>query len=305
MENINFCPSCGRKLEGSPKFCPECGKALGEGKTTNFSFTKLVGSVSDVIDKMKSNDASNNDKSSERTKDRQFQLSNMQWLLILGAYLVIFWDFVIGVTILLLLAIYSIAKKKAPAKTAKFTESCKEKFSPIISNPPLKKGVIILLIGLLLYRIGFLVWGVIFIVFSVALLITHKFSPSVAERIANFVDEQVLVKVKTWWNKKWVKGVVIAVSIILPFLSVPTTMNISSATVGGAVQEAYIDYQIEQEEESDDPDEFEILRLRYCKLQTEATKAIARGDMETYEWCQAQGEDIKEQIFEEYNVYLP
>lgn len=159
MGNINFCPSCGHKIEGSPKFCPECGKALGEGKTTNFSFSKLVGSVSDVIDKTKSNDASNNDKSSERTKDRQFQLSNMQWLLILGVYLVIFWDFVIGVTILLLLAIYSIAKKKAPAKTTKFTESCKEKFSPIISNPPLKKGVIILLIGLLLYRIGFLVWG--------------------------------------------------------------------------------------------------------------------------------------------------
>lgn len=51
MGNINFCPSCGRKLEGSPKFCPECGKALVEGATSGFSFSKLSSNVSDVVSK--------------------------------------------------------------------------------------------------------------------------------------------------------------------------------------------------------------------------------------------------------------
>lgn len=51
MGNINFCPSCGHKIEGSPKFCPECGKALAEGVSSGFSFSKLSSNVSDIVSK--------------------------------------------------------------------------------------------------------------------------------------------------------------------------------------------------------------------------------------------------------------
>lgn len=49
--NINFCSSCGHKVDGSPKFCPECGKALVEGVSSGFSFSRLGGNVSDIMSK--------------------------------------------------------------------------------------------------------------------------------------------------------------------------------------------------------------------------------------------------------------
>lgn len=71
MENINFCPSCGRKLEGSPKFCPECGKALVEGVSSGFSFSKLSSNVSDIVSKTAS-------KVSETTSNIKKNLDNKE-----------------------------------------------------------------------------------------------------------------------------------------------------------------------------------------------------------------------------------
>lgn len=71
MGNINFCPSCGHKIEGSPKFCPECGKALVEGATSGFSFSKLSSNVSDVASKTvsKVSEATSNIKKNYKDKE--------------------------------------------------------------------------------------------------------------------------------------------------------------------------------------------------------------------------------------------
>ena len=48
---MNFCPYCGRKIEGAPKFCSECGKSLVEGITVGSSLSKLGGGMANICSK--------------------------------------------------------------------------------------------------------------------------------------------------------------------------------------------------------------------------------------------------------------
>ena len=51
MGSINFCSSCGYKLEGSPKFCPECGNSLTKEVSSGFSFSPFGGGISKIASK--------------------------------------------------------------------------------------------------------------------------------------------------------------------------------------------------------------------------------------------------------------
>ncbi len=46
--SMNFCPSCGRKIEGAPKFCPECGRPLEGGVFAGSSMSKLAGGMANI-----------------------------------------------------------------------------------------------------------------------------------------------------------------------------------------------------------------------------------------------------------------
>ena len=70
MESINFCPTCGTKIEGRPNFCPTCGtKIYGSNpssttpkqslKDLGEKVTKTVGVVTEK-DTTKANDISEN-----------------------------------------------------------------------------------------------------------------------------------------------------------------------------------------------------------------------------------------------------
>lgn len=54
MGNVNFCPNCGHKVEGTPKFCPECGKTITGKPSSGLSLSDVGGGVINAYGKVSS-----------------------------------------------------------------------------------------------------------------------------------------------------------------------------------------------------------------------------------------------------------
>ena len=70
MKNINYCPSCGYKIEGDVKFCPGCGKQLKESTSAKIEKTlaDAAKELSDLITNL-TNDLCRKIDSSEKVSE--------------------------------------------------------------------------------------------------------------------------------------------------------------------------------------------------------------------------------------------
>jgi ABC-type multidrug transport system fused ATPase/permease subunit len=213
---------------------------------------------------------------SEQTTGNKPSLSKVQWLLIIGAYVLLFWDITFGLLILLAIGIYKIAKKYFPTHLKSLSEFCQEKLQPITSDPMLTNGLICLIIGWVIYRIFSGLIGFLIIVSSIIFLCLRKFAPSVSEKIFSKY-EKGLEAVESIWRKKWGKIAIIACLIILPLsMSLQQTSILSITPMGAEVQEYHIDRKIEKLEDKDELSPREELRLRALELKKEREEIMRK-----------------------------
>ena len=50
---MNYCPSCGSKIDAGVKFCPNCGRNLTGGTNVSFSFSSILENLSGLLDTVK------------------------------------------------------------------------------------------------------------------------------------------------------------------------------------------------------------------------------------------------------------
>ena len=144
------------------------------------------------------------------------------WLiLLLGVYLIFFFDIYIGLLLLIPAVTYLILKKVKPEKAEQLVANIKKKLQPITTKPMLKHGLIALLAGVVVLRTLGIIPGCIIIGLSVVFLALVKFAPAIAQKIddgcVGIIDKLNLGKI---WQNNWVKVAVFALLLLVPILGV-------------------------------------------------------------------------------------
>lgn len=144
------------------------------------------------------------------------------WLvLLLGIYLIVFFDIYIGLLLLIPAIIYLILRKVKPEKAERMVTDIKGKLQPISSKPLLKHGLIALLIGIVVLRTLGEIPGWIIIGLTVVFLALSRFAPEVALKIDNgFTKTCNKLKFRTIWKNNWVKVAVFALLLLVPILGI-------------------------------------------------------------------------------------
>ena len=232
--DMYFCPGCGQPLQPGSSFCPKCGRKLNpnaSSKPNGLSFSKIKDSVSELGKQAKeskvgaavSSAASDAfSKINEGLNPKNGRKPNAPLILILlGLYLVFFFDLYLGLLLLIPALIYIIFRKVNHEKAEKVVATVKEKTQPITSRPLLKHGLITLLAGIVVWRILGLIPGLILMGLSIVFLALTKFAPAIAQKIDNgcmgLFDKLNLKKV---WKHNWVKIAVLALLLLVPILGI-------------------------------------------------------------------------------------
>lgn len=243
MENeMNFCPGCGQPLQPGSSFCPKCGRKLdpnASSKQNGLSFSKIKDSVSELGKQAKgskvgaavSSAASDAfSKINEELNPKDGKKPNTPLILILlGSYLVFFFDLYLGLLLLIPSIIYLVLRKVKPEKAERLVTNIKDKLQPITSKPLLYHGLIALLIGIVVLRTLGVIPGCIIIGLSLVFLALTKFAPAFAEKIDNecagISDKLKLGKI---WQNNWVKVAVFALLLLVPILGVRPGQSVYS-----------------------------------------------------------------------------
>ena len=234
MENeMNFCPGCGQPLQPGSSFCPKCGRKLDSNASSkqNGSFSKIKDPISELGKQAKeskvgaavSSAASNAfSKINEGLNPKKGRKPNTPLILILlGLYLVFFFDLYLGLLLLIPAIIYLIIRKVKPEKAERLVTKIKDKLQPITSKPLLKHGLIALLIGIVVLRTLGVIPGCIIIGLSIVFLALSRFAPAVALKIDNgFTGICNKLKLRTIWQNNWVKVAVFALLLLVPILGI-------------------------------------------------------------------------------------
>ena len=235
MENeMNFCPGCGQPLQQGSSFCPKCGRKLdpnASSKQNGLSFSKIKDSVSVLGKQAKeskvgaavSSAASDAfSKINEELNPKDGKKPNTPLILILlGLYLVFFFDLYLGLLLLIPSIIYLVLRKVKPEKAERLVTNIKDKLQPITSKPLLKHGLITLLAGIVVWRTLGLIPGLILMGLSIVFLALTKFAPAIAQKIDNgcmgLFDK---LNLKNVWKHNWVKIAVLALLLLIPILGI-------------------------------------------------------------------------------------
>lgn len=235
MENeMNFCPGCGQPLQQGSSFCPKCGRKLdpnASSKQNGLSFSKIKASVSELGKQAKeskvgaavSSAASDAfSKINEELNPKDGKKPNTPLILILlGLYLVFFFDLYLGLLLLIPSIIYLVLRKVKPEKAERLVTNIKDKLQPITSKPLLYHGLIALLIGIVVLRTLGVIPGCIIIGLSLVFLALTKFAPAFAEKIDNGCARiSDKLKLKKIWQNNWVKVAVFALLLLVPILGI-------------------------------------------------------------------------------------
>ena len=235
MENeMNFCPGCGQPLQQGSSFCPKCGRKLdpnASSKQNGLSFSKIKDSVSELGKQAKeskvgaaiSSAASDAfSKINEELNPKDGKKPNTPLILILlGLYLVFFFDLYLGLLLLIPSIIYLVLRKVKPEKAERLVTNLKGKLQPITSKPLLKHGLIALLIGIVVLRTLGVIPGCIIVGLSIVFLALSRFAPAVAIKIDNgFIGICNKLKLKTIWQNNWVKVAVFVLLLLVPILGI-------------------------------------------------------------------------------------
>lgn len=244
----------------------------------------------------------------KNSNEQPQKFSITSWMVaVMGVYIFIFWDIVVGLLLLVFTLIYIIVKKAAPVKVEQIAESCKKKLNPITSKPMLAKGLTWLVVGALICRIfsGFI--GFLIIVCSIIFLALIKLAPSVCGKVYGFYEE-VSNKVGLWWSKRWVKVVLGVCFIALPFAVQIQNVSVFSSTIGSDIQEYHIDRKIDRIEDKKHLSEADRLKIRYLELRKEGSEAYGEymqsmrspaereKAWETYQYCNREMGEIQEKL---------
>lgn len=232
--DMNFCPGCGQPLQPESKFCPKCGRKLDpntSSKQTGLDFSKIKDSVSELGKRAKeskvgatvssvANDTFS--KINEGLNPKDGKKPNMPLILILlGLYLVLFFDLYLGLLLMIPALIYIILRKVNHEKAEELVSTVKEKLQPLTSKPLLKHGLVALLAGIVVLRTLGIIPGLIIIGLSVVFLALTKFAPTFAQKIddgcAGICDKLKIGKI---WQNNWVKVAVFALLLLVPILGV-------------------------------------------------------------------------------------
>ena len=169
------------------------------------------------------------------------------FVVLLGLYITLFFDLIIGLIITIPALVFLIISKKKPEKTELFISKTIEKLEPIISRPLLKRGIIAVLIGLLLARIINLYFGLSITALALVFLAIYKFAPQTAQKIDDKLaklwqsakNSKVGENIKRLWQKKGVRIATYTVLIILPFFIRPSSeqnvMTVSESYVYSSI----------------------------------------------------------------------
>ena len=243
MENeMNFCPGCGQPLQPGSSFCPKCGRKLdpnASSKQNGLSFSKIKDSVSELGKQAKeskvgaavssaASDAFSKINEELNPKDGKKPITPLI-LILLGLYLVFFFDLYLGLLLLIPSIIYFVLRKVNPEKAERLVDKIKGKLQPITSKPMLKHGLIALLVGLVVLRTLGVIPGWIIVGLSVVFLALTKFAPAIAQKIddgcAGICDKLKLRKI---WQNNWVKVAVFALLLLFPILGVRPGQSVYS-----------------------------------------------------------------------------
>lgn len=183
--------------------------------------------VSALKDKAKELCAQTQSAASEfvKSKDRDVCFS-----LIAGLYLLLFFSIILGILILVPTIVYLILKKKRPEKAESINSFCSSKLALLESRPYLKRGLFILLAGLLAFRLISIRIGLVIILFAFIYLICSKFSSRVSDRLDGFLS---LVGKRTIviWSKPYAKILMCCFLLVFPFINkAPTNSIVTIAT---------------------------------------------------------------------------
>lgn len=144
------------------------------------------------------------------------------WLiLLLGIYLIVFFDIYIGLLLLIPAIIYLILRKVKPEKTEQLVTNIKDKLQTITSKPLLKHGLVALLAGIVVLRTLGMIPGLILMGLSVVFLALVKFAPNIAQKIDDgCMGISNKLKLGKIWQNNWVKVAVFALLLLIPILGV-------------------------------------------------------------------------------------
>ena len=243
--------------------------------------SSTINNVSSVakeqMDSVKSATVNGLNKLSEQAEGKKRGLSVLQWLLIVGGYIMLFWDVRLGFLTLVAVGIYALIRKFAPEKLEKMTAYCSEKIQPITSRPMLAKGLCGLVAGYLIFRIFFPLTGLIIFLLSIVFLVCTKFAPAVCEKVV-VVLEEAFAKLKPLFGKVWVKVACVVLLIAFPLsMSQEQTSALSLTPVGAEIQEYHYEKKIERLEDNDEPlTPREMLKKRASELRMRRIKAESK-----------------------------
>lgn len=243
--------------------------------------SSTINNVSSVakeqMDSVKSATVNGLNKLSEQAEGKKRGLSVLQWLLIVGGYIMFFWDVKIGFLTLVAVGIYALIRKFAPEKLEKMTAYCSEKIQPITSRPMLAKGICGLVAGYLIFRIFFPLTGLIIFLLSIVFLVCTKFAPAVCEKVV-VVLEEAFARLKPLFGKVWVKVACVVLLIVFPLsMSQEQTSALSLTPVGAEIQEYHYEKTIERLEDNDEPlTPREMLKKRASELRMRRIKAESK-----------------------------
>lgn len=241
------------------------------------SVNSVGNTAKEQFDNVKSAAVDGLNRLSEQTSKPKRSISTVQWLLIVGGYILFFWDIILGFLILVAVGIYVLIRKFAPEKLEKMTTYCREKLQPITSRPMLQKGICGLVVGYLIFRIFFPLTGLIIILLSIIFLLCSKFAPAFCEKVVAAI-ENVFAVLKPLFSNVWVKVACVVLLIVLPLSMVQEQQSAFSLTpVGTEIQVYHIENEIESiEEEEEVLTPRERLRKRANELRMRRVKAESK-----------------------------
>jgi hypothetical protein len=177
-------------------------------KNDDASVTKVKDALKDVGSKLDSSI-----KSIDTSK-----LSQVYWLLIIGAYITLFWSLKIGLSLLILTTAYIVLEKKNPTKAEQVRRWINDKWQSLSERPILKTGLLGVLIGLVFYRYISALIGLIIISLTIVYLVCSKWAPKVSDKIDAYAI-QLKDYASALWCKPYTKVAVWAILLIIPFMN--------------------------------------------------------------------------------------
>lgn len=173
------------------------------------------------------------------------KLSQIHWLLIIGAYITLFWSLKVGFLLIILTTVYIVLKKKDPVKADQIKNCLNDKWHPLSERPLLKTGLLSVLIGFVFYRYISALIGLIIILLTIVYLVCSKWAPKVSNKI-----HASAIQVKDYagalWRKPYTKVAVWAMVLIIPFMN--NTHSQSVLAVATPTIEQALDITPEPEE---------------------------------------------------------